>query len=72
MINEPYTNLNSEEIDIRIAGTRIFDYLIDALIVQTMDERQETLLAGYRNKARIQFGYACVELVRAIQLAKKS
>lgn len=67
MINELYDEkLTSQEIDIQVQGTALFDYLIDGLIVSATDEFQIKRLHDYRSKARIQFGDKVVQLVRAI------
>lgn len=55
--------LNNTEIDIQIAGTRLFDYFRDLLIVSG----NEIVFNETYKEMRIQFGDAVVELVRAIK-----
>lgn len=58
-------NIKDEEIDIQIAGTRIFDYICDLMMIMghSIDKPYS------RTEIRIQFGDACVEMYRAIKYA---
>lgn len=56
-------NITTTEIDIQIAGTRLFDYFRDLLMLSgAFIPFSETY-----QEMRIQFGDACVQMVRAIK-----
>ena len=58
--------LTLTEIDIQIAGTRLFDYLFDLVLTQNMLLKHESI-RDLRAETRLLFGEAVVELVRAIK-----
>lgn len=57
--------LTETEIDIRIAGTRLYDYIYDLFLVH---EREGVNNYNHRVTSRIKFGEAVVDLVRAIKV----
>lgn len=63
MKDDDYPKLTLKEIDIQIAGTRLFDYFRDLLIVAG----QEVIFDDRYQAIRLQFGDSVVQLVKAIK-----